>query len=147
MSYHTWTDYGYGIDTDDIIGDVTVERLQKLISMAPEFNKKVEEYFGRYDIENPDLDDYFDCDLVDGYSLSGIIKEVINELEDVRFSSFIDYDGADYLVFEPMYPWSFCTEKEKNLTMTDVDNIINKYVSIISDEKYSIDYQEIHNGG
>lgn len=147
MSYSTWVDYGYGINTDDIIDSVTVEGIKKLVSMAPEFNEEIEGYFKNYDIEDPDIDDYLDCGCIDEYGLAGIIKNVINELEDVKFSSLVDFDGASYLVFEPKYPWTFYDEKEKFLTMEDVNNIINKYVSVITDKFYIIDYQEIPNGG
>ena len=45
-----------------------------------------------------------------------ILQEVIEEVEDVRFSVVTDDDYNAYLIYRPEYPWINLTEAETQLT-------------------------------
>lgn len=57
MSYKTWHTYGYGICVSDIT-DVSLERLQKLISLAQEYQTKIQEWLDECGISEPAYRDY-----------------------------------------------------------------------------------------
>lgn len=57
MSYQTWHTYGYGICVSDIT-DVSLERLEKLISLAPEYQTKIQEWLDECGISEPAYRDY-----------------------------------------------------------------------------------------
>jgi hypothetical protein len=49
MSFQTWHNYGYGICTDDI-SDVTVEKLQSLLHLAPQLENEIQEWLSECEI-------------------------------------------------------------------------------------------------
>lgn len=61
MSYSEWHTYGYGICVSDIT-DESVERLQKLISLAPEYQKKIQAWLDECEISEPAYEDYLEFD-------------------------------------------------------------------------------------
>lgn len=145
MSYYSWHNYGYGIQVDDIKIN-SVENLKKLIALAPKYEKQINEWFADCNITNPTIDDYFDFDQDYNLGLATLLGKVIWEAEEIGFVYCDDYDGNTFLIFAPRYPWNI-TEKEKNLTEKDVENIIRKYVNILTDQEITIDYQAVENGG
>ena len=52
----------------------------------------------------------------------------------------------DYLVYEPTYPWNR-QEEDQKVTQKMLDEIIRKYVSILTDQEILIDYCSVENGG
>ena len=54
--------------------------------------------------------------------------------------------GNTYLLYEPRYPW-WLKDCERHLTETDICSLLAKYVSIITDELITVDYQNPENGG
>ena len=149
MSYHSWTTDGYGICVDDI--ETTAEKLLKLAAIKPEVLEDVRKYLdwrfeedGGYNDEDLTIDDF--DDLEGDYCERGVayvLHQVIDEI-DVVFAD--DYDGVPYLLYCPKYPW-FIKETEKNLTMEDVKNIFNKYISVLTDKRIIFDYYSVENGG
>ena len=150
MSYSTWHVYGYGIEASKI--DTTPEKIEKLLEMAPETKKIVEEQFKKHGIENPTFDDYeefaipeYECQYFGG---APILQYVIKELEGITFDIADDYNCNIFLLYCPGYPWYFQLHPEEvALTEKDIANIIRKYVSVLTDEPIDIDYQSVENGG
>lgn len=145
MSYQSWHVYGYGICVSEI-QNVTVEKLRVLLSMAPECQAKVEDWLKEGEISEPTVEDYYDFDQVYCLGLATILKEVIQEAEHVEFIACDDYNGAEYLLFTPQYPWQI-REEERCLTEEKIAELLRKYTQILSDSGLEIDYQSVENGG
>lgn len=145
MSYHTWHIYGYGIKTSDIT-DLTVDKLKTFIHLAPNYETVFKEWLKNCDITEPTLEDYLECDENECYGLAGIMREVILECEDIDFTACDDFDGIQYLLYEPIYPWQI-TAKNENLTSDKLSDIIKKYLKYLTDEEIDIDYYGAANGG
>ncbi|MDD4509360.1 MAG: hypothetical protein PHY23_00345 [Oscillospiraceae bacterium] len=145
MSYNTWHEYGFGICTDEIAVD-SVERLQALIHMAPEFEKEITEWLNECEITSPTIEDYFEFD--DDYhgELATILQAVIKEAEGLKLCYCDDFDGRDYLIFLPQYPWS-ANEGTKDMTEERLTEIFTKYVAVLTDSPIKVDYQSVENGG
>lgn len=154
MSYSTWHDYGYGICVDDI--ETTANKVFELVHFAPNFEKKFYKWIESLREEgDPEsiaelitIDDIYEYD--DGsYCMRGLVvimREVIKECEGINLLACDDFDGLHYLIFSTKYPW-YMSEKEKNMTEKDAYDLFDKYVSILTDEYVSVDYQEVENGG
>lgn len=148
MSYHTWSIDGLGFCVDDI--KTTPERVLKLAASDEDVLSSVREYLdmvytGGYqdtDIQMHDFDEFEG----DGYAmgLSAIIQDVITDELPVTFAE--DFDCNNFILYTPTYPWHL-TEKEKSLTPEDIVNILQKYISILTDEHVSITYYSVENGG
>ena len=145
MSYNTWHNYGYGICVDQIKVD-SVERLETLLSQAPKYRQQIHEWFEDCEITEPTVDDYMEFDQDYYLGLATILQEVISEAEGVEFLACDDFDGIDFLIFEPLYPWQI-TEKEMTLTEERIAQIFQKYVSLLTDKPIAIEYQGVGNGG
>ncbi len=145
MSYHTWHIYGYGIKTSDI-NDLTVEKLQALIHLAPHYENTFTEWLKNCDITEPTLEDYFEYDENECYGLAGIMKEVIFECEGIDFTACDDFDGFQYLLYEQSYPWHL-NDIDKTLTPEKVSGIIKKYLTYLTDKEIEIGYFDPANGG
>ena len=149
MSYHSWTNYGYGVCVDDI--NTTPERLLKLAALNPKLLADVREYlddyFGEFYKDEDLTMDYFNelegdyCERGVAYVLYNVIKD-----EELQVAFCDDYNGTPYILYMPTYPWYF-KEHEKNLTEDDVREIFTKYIRILTDENVVIDYYEVENGG
>lgn len=61
MSYITWHTYGYGVELTDISCD-SPDRIKLLLSVAPDFEMKVNEWFKQCDITEPSVEDYIELD-------------------------------------------------------------------------------------
>lgn len=145
MSYQSWHIYGYSICVSKL-QNVTVEKLRVLLSMAPEYQAKVENWLKESEISEPTVEDYYDFDQDYYLGLATILKEVIQEAEHVELTACDDYDGAEYLLFEPLYPWQI-REEERFLTEEKIAKLLRKYIQILSDSVLEIEYQSVENGG
>lgn len=151
MSYHTWTSYGYGICVDDIEG-VTMKSLLELIHKAPEFEKEFLEWLSEsYEEPIDELEiDYVLEDWEDDRCYNGIgpiLRDVINEAEGLSLYIADDFDGVQYLMLSPHYPWSEIAAKERELTHEAMNEIFRNYIQVLTDKKIYIDYQSVTNGG
>lgn len=154
MSYSTWHDYGFGICVDDI--KTTEDKVFELVHLAPNFEKDFYQWIENFreDGDPESIAELMTMDQIDEYEdrsccmrgLGVIIKGVIEECEDIHLLACDDFNGYQYLIFSMQYPW-YMSEKEKSMTEKDVYDLFNKYVSILTDEFVSIDYQEVENGG
>lgn len=147
MSYNTWHDYGYGICTDDINID-SVDRIEELLSFAPKFQEEINRWFKEQKITVPTIQDYLDfADDNDGfYGIAFILREVIKEAECVELYSCDNFDGFNFLIYMPRYPWNM-TDIDRCMTEEKLNEMLDKYVGILSDQFIDIDYQEVGNGG
>lgn len=78
--------------------------------------------------------------------LASILSEAIEEAEGIVFTACSDFDGVQYLIYQPSYPWER-DGRERSLTKDQVEEILNRYVSILTDEEIEIDDQSVENGG
>lgn len=72
--------------------------------------------------------------------------EVINEAEGISFTSCNDFYARDYLLYQPVYPWQL-SKTDLNVTQEKLDEIFNKYVSIVTDDPICPEYLAPENGG
>ena len=145
MSYSTWHIYGYGICVDHIKG-CSVERLENLLSMAPEYQKDLHEWLEECEITDPSYEDYLEFDQDYNLGLATILKEVIREAEQIELTACDDFDCRKYLVYEAGYPWYF--NKAKVLpTEEAAEELFRKYISVLTDDPIIIEYQGVENGG
>jgi hypothetical protein len=142
MSYHTWHDYGYGICTDEISANTTVEKIENLLALAPKFRDVIHSSFDEGE-EPLEVSDYED---VGAGNLAAILAEVISEAEGIDFTPTENYDGESYLLYIARYPWAM-TAKDAALTEKGIEEILHKYISILTDAKVDVGYQEVENGG
>lgn len=145
MSYSTWHNYGYGICTSDLKVD-SVERIEKLLEYAPEYRKEIHDWFDDGDNAEPTLDDYLDFDQDYNNGIAAILQAVIKEATGIEFAACDNFDCMRYLIYMPSYPWNM-TERDRSITQDELDEVLKKYVSIITDSKLDIDFQEVENGG
>ena len=145
MSYSTWSTNGYGVCVQNLY--FTLDRLEKLISRAPEFESEIKKYFNDEGIVKPTIDDYLEYD--DDYSggIAFILKRVIEEAENIELCYADDFNCDWYLLLEASYPWYHVSSEEKNLTEKTIKEIIKKYIAILSDKEVEFDYQCVQNGG
>jgi len=145
MSYSTWNTNGYGVCVDKL--EFTLERLEKLISRAPEFEGELKTYFAEVGITKPSIDDYLDYDEDYHGGIAFILKRVIKEAENIELCYADNFNCDWYLLLEPSYPWYRPSSEEKCLTEKTAKEIIRKYVAILSDQELDFDYQCVQNGG
>ena len=58
-----------------------------------------------------------------------------------------DYNGVSYLLFEPFYPWSKVSDAEKNATEDGIEEMLYKYVRVLTDKPVKVTYYSVENGG
>lgn len=142
--YQTWTDYGYGCICP------IPESKEILINFAKNHNLTDLAQWLEED------DDWINGALCDyegnygGYSkAASIIADAIQNEKNINLCSCDDFDGNDYILFTPSYPWTEVTEEEKAVkTKTDVVNLLTPYLEeLYGDNIPDIDYQEVSNGG
>lgn len=145
MGYTTWHVYGYGICISEI-DEVSVERIEALLEHAPVLKKDIHAWFSECGIESPTTDDYLEFDQDYMLGLASLLAHVIEEAEHIRFTPCDNFEGERYLVYSPPYPWEL-SSYEILLTKERVDQIFDRYISIISDQTLSVEYYSIENGG
>ena len=80
------------------------------------------------------------------YGLASLLRLVIEEAEGLELVSCDNFDCHDFVLYPPFYPWQ-ATDKDKDMTEEKLRQIFTKYVSILTDETVTIEYQEVGNGG
>lgn len=148
MSYNVWSTDGFGFCVDDI--ETTPERVLKLAALNETTLSDLREYLDSiyedgYKDEDLTMDDINEFEGEYGYrGISTILCEVIDQELCVELAD--DFDGTNFILYCPRYPW-ILSEADKALTKQDVENIFNKYITILTDEKIDIDYYSVENGG
>ena len=145
MSHCSWHNYGYGICTNDF--DITdVKRIENLIHLAPQYELQIHQKLIDREITEPTVDDYLELDEDYNYGIATILANVIHEAEDIWFTACNDYNCAEFLIYQPSYPWEL-QEKERNLTEESIRLIMVKYISLLTDQILTIEYHSVENGG
>lgn len=117
-----------------------------MLSLAPKLNKRIEQWLAEADLSSPEYEDYMEFDQDYMLGLAYLLKEVILEAEAVEFTACDDFYGHTFLVYEPRYPWQ-TGEKERSMQESDIQNIFQKYLSVLIDKPMEIAYQAVENGG
>jgi hypothetical protein len=147
VSCQTWHIYGFGVETSEINqGELTVERIENLLSLAPDFRKKIHQYFDELDLTEPEVDDYLEFDQDYYHGIAYLLREVIEEDANIFLSTCDSCNEEIYLLYSPSYPWEV-RDEERNLTEESLKEMFNKYLSIICDTIPEVDYQSCENGG
>lgn len=145
MSWYGWHTYGYGVKISEL-SEISMSKVVELVQTAPNFANDFNEWLRDCEIKEPTLDDLEEFDAYHCLGLVTVLKEVILEVEKVELTACEDYDGEKYLLFGQCYPWRM-TELEKSLKEEDIQSLMVKYLSKITDAAITIDYYEPENGG
>lgn len=145
MSFQTWHTYGYGVEMTDIVCD-SPGRIKLLLSVAPEFEKQINQWLEQNEIKEPTVDDYLEFDEDYHLGLAYILQQVILEAEDIELAACDDYDGRIYLLYAQSYPWDM-SDKEKSLKERDIACVLVKYLTFLTSEDIPVDYYSPENGG
>ena len=145
MSWQNWHTYGYGVKVSEI-GYVSFRKVVDLVQSAPEYAVEFNKWLSEYDVDYPTVDDLEEFDEDYCLGLVTVLKEVILEVEKVELTACEDFDGEKYLLFEQTYPWRM-SDFEKSLKEEDIQSLMVKYFSRITDEAITIDYYNPENGG
>ena len=131
-TYHI---YGFGVDLSQL-GNVSLDRLEQLIGMAPVLESKILKWFKEENINKPKLEDYYEFD-EENLGLPTLLKEVIFELVGVDLTACEDLNNRTYLLYESRYPWNM-RPVDCFMTPERLSSLYRKYIKIISDSDYDI---------
>lgn len=145
MSFYAWHTYGYGVELTNVTCD-SLDRIKLLLSVAPNFEKKVNEWLRQYEIEEPTVEDYIEFDVDFHLGLAYILQQVVLEAEDIELTACDDFDGRIYLLYAQSYPWDM-SDKDKSLKERDIACILVRYLTFLTSEEIPIDYYSPENGG
>ena len=145
MSYQTWHNYGFGISTE-LLETANVSRIKALIHCAPSYEATVANLFQDSGTIEPIADDYLELERNNSYGIASIMADVIEEAENLLLTACNNFDGTNYLLYMPSYPWGLRVD-ETSLTEERVREIIEKYAAILSDEPVEVGYESVENGG
>ena len=145
MAYKTWHNYGYGVCVTRLKID-SPERVGKLIGLTKHFRKDVQQYFDECEITEPTMDDYEELDQDYYNGMAYVLQQVIMEKEHLELSVCDDFEGNRYLWYMPDYPW-FTPCRFRFISEKKVERIIRKYLSMLTDDKFEVEYLSAENGG
>lgn len=132
-TYHI---YGFGVELSQL-GEISLDRLEQLIGMAPVLESKIKKWFNDEKIKKPTLENYYEFD-EENLGLPTLLKEVIFELEGIDLTACEDLNNRQYLLYESKYPWNMTTI-DCFMTPERLSNLYRKYLKIISDLDFVIE--------
>lgn len=136
-TYHI---YGFGVELSQL-GQISLDRLEQLIGMAPVFESKIKKWFNDEKIKKPTLENYYEFD-EENLGLPTLLKEVIFELEGVDLTACEDLNNKAFLLYESKYPWNM-TPVDCFMTPERLSSLYRKYIRIISDSDYEIECHSV----
>ena len=142
VSYHV---YGYGVQVSEL-EKISMSKVVELIQTAPNYAKKFDKWLKESKIEEPTLEDLEEFDEYYCIGLATVVQQIILEKENLELVACSDFDDNTFLLYPQGYPWNM-SEQEKSLTEQDIQSLMVKYLSKITDEVITIDYYEPENGG
>lgn len=145
MSWQCWHTYGYGVKISELQA-VSMSKVMDLVQTAPNYAKSLNKWLCDCEIQEPTFEDLEDFDEDYGLGLASILSGIIEEREGIRLTACSDLDSETYLLFEQTYPWRM-SHLEKSLKEKDIQSLLVKYLSKITDEPIAIDYYGPENGG
>lgn len=151
MSMQSWSVDGYGVCLNGIIDNIQVVDIRKLLQRIPNIEEDIDRWFNSND-ENPlDINSYINYNSYhyDNEALAWYLVDIIKEREYIQLYADIDQDGNEYLLYCPIYPWEYqrMTPEERELTPTELERIIKKYVGLITDKDVSVGYESVEHFG
>lgn len=145
MSFSTWHNYGYGVCLAGL-GFKSVDKMRILLEHAPKVKQSIQEWFDECEITEPTMDDFLDYDRDYYLGIGALLRDVIAEAEEIELLACDDFDGHIYLLYPPMYPWN-TTDTDLKMTEEKIEKVIRKYLSIVAEKDFDVDYQSAENGG
>ena len=145
MSWNCWHTYGYGVKVS-AFQKISMSKVVELIQTAPNYAKKFDKWLQECEIEEPTLGDLEEFDEDYCIGLATVMQQIILEKENLELVACKDFDGNTFLLYPQGYPWNM-NEQEKSLTEQDIQSLMVKYLSKITDEVITVDYYEPENGG
>lgn len=145
MGYKTWHNYGFGVCVTKLKIN-SPERVGKLIGLTKRFRKDVQEYFDECEITEPTMDDYKELDQDYYNGVAYVLQQVIDEKEHLELSVCDDFEGNRHLLYMPDYPW-FTPWRYWFISEKKVERIIRKYLSMLTDDEFEVEYLSAENGG
>ena len=136
-TYHI---YGFGVELSQL-GEISLDRLEQLIGMAPVLESKIKKWFNDEKIKKPTLENYYEID-EENLGLPTLLKEVIFELEGVDLTACEDLNNKAFLLYESKYPWNM-TPVDCFMTPERLSSLYRKYIRIISDSDYEIECHSV----
>ena len=136
MSSATWVNYGIGVCTSDL-QIKSLAAVKELVALSPRLEKEIADYFMDCEIDMPEIDDYLEYDQDCCNGIAYLLRQVMIDAEDLKFTACDDYDGRRYIMYQPSFPWDM-SDEEKSLSKDTVAGIITKYVSVITDDHFDI---------
>ena len=136
-TYHI---YGFGVELSQL-GEISLDRLEQLIGMAPVLESKIKKWFNDEKIKKPTLENYYEFD-EENLGLPTLLKEVIFELEGVDLTACEDLNNKAFLLYESKYPWNM-TPVDCFMTPERLSSLYRKYIKIISDSEYEIECHSV----
>ena len=136
-TYHI---YGFGVELSQL-GEISLDRLEQLIGMAPVLESKIKKWFNDEKIKKPTLENYYEFD-EENLGLPTLLKEVIFELEGVDLTACEDLNNKAFLLYESKYPWNMTTV-DCFMTPERLSSLYRKYIRIISDSDYEIECHSV----
>ena len=121
--------------------NVSLDRLEQLIGMAPVLESKILKWFKEENINKPKLEDYYEFD-EENLGLPTLLKEVIFELVGVDLTACEDLNNRTYLLYESRYPWNM-RPVDCFMTPERLSSLYRKYIKIISDSDYDIECHSV----
>ena len=144
MSYHTWHDYGYGVNLHGLKFD-SAERVVSVLAMTPHILEQIQKELEENEITIPTVDDYLEYgDFTCG--IAGLLSEVIEEKEGISFYVCEDFDGCKYIMYPPIYPWEM-KAIDQTITKEKIEEILSKYLKMLTDSHFEVEMVESANGG
>lgn len=123
MSWHAWTENGYGYP---LFNENNLKKVLKFIADNTEYKELT-------DCEN----EYEACDIM-GQCCADTIAEIINEQEQLSvfrgYTACGDTDQEEHIGLEPLYPWSL-SENDRLLTKEKANQILVKYAEMLGIEE------------
>lgn len=151
MSYHTYIDYGYGIETTALKKPIEKDRLLSFIAKAPQFKEEFDGWVEDcWDGKLPDdaekiIEEY--GWYAEGYGLAAIMQKVMEEcIDGLRLYNCEDYNGNKYLMYLYKMPW-YMNDFDRELTEEKLAEYFSEYLAMLTDEAIKADYVESENGG
>lgn len=143
MSCRSWTENGYGIDLENL--PHISKKKDKLKSFVIKHRRDILEDFSL--TSNSTAEEFYDelenYESGSGYESSwAIVAETMSNETNIPFEYFYSEYG-EVIMYLPSYPWSILSDKEKNLTKTEINNIFKNYLEELGYKNVSVDYRSI----
>lgn len=158
MSYNSWHDYGYGVETP--VTGVTFDALRAFCAKhraAGDFVETIDKVQKEYK-EKEDDPRYSEANAVFEYEdfdscccgIASILKDVIWAEKNITLLASTDFNDNAFLLFTPSYPWSSRTKEDKKIRREDdIKNIVKPYLTELygAGNEPEFDYHSVENGG